>query len=157
MVQALQKPERACPDRTPAESVAVRRGNPGIVRHIPAERYTGNIVSDLFGEERYFDDAEKFWKLQTEAVIHRQAAYLEEGWSNVVIMEIGAAFYQYDKVKRGKAKGGAVYISCAGNGEIGFHEGWLDAKEAARREKAIERSANAGKQDEKEAARQNRS
>lgn len=118
----------------------------------PPERYTGNIVSDLFGEERYFDDAEKFWKLQTEAVIHRQAAYLEEGWSNVVIMEIGAAFYQYDKVKRGKAKGGAVYISCAGNGEIGFHEGWLDAKEAARREKAIERSANAGEKGEKEAA-----
>ena len=43
----------------------------------PIESYGGNIVSDLFGEERYFDDAAKFWKLQTEAVIHKQAAYLQ--------------------------------------------------------------------------------
>jgi ParB family chromosome partitioning protein len=115
----------------------------------PPERYPGNIVSDLFGED---DDAEKFWKLQMEAVIHRQAVYLEEGWSNVIILEVGAAFYQYDKVKRGKAKGGAVYISCAGNGEIGFHEGWLDSKEAARRDKASEKSAQAGQEAEKKAS-----
>lgn len=101
----------------------------------PPERYTGNIVSDLFGDERYFDDAEKFWKLQMEAIIHRQAAYLEEGWSDVVIMEIGAHFYQYEKVKRGRTKGGRVYIACAANGEIAFHEGWLDAKEAERRDR----------------------
>jgi ParB family transcriptional regulator, chromosome partitioning protein len=115
----------------------------------PPERYTGNIVSDLFGEARYFDDAEKFWKLQMDAVIHRQAAYLEEGWSNVVILNVGAGFHQYDKVKCGKAKGGAVYISCAGNGEIGFHEGWLDAKEAARRDKAKEKAVNSGQEAEK--------
>ena len=101
----------------------------------PPEKYNGNIVSDLFGEERYFDDAEKFWKLQTEAVIHRQAAYLEEGWDDVVIMEIGAHFHQYDKVKRGRTKGGKVYIACASNGEIAFHEGWLEAKEAERRDR----------------------
>lgn len=101
----------------------------------PPERYTGNIVSDLFGEERYFDDAEKFWKLQMEAIIHRQAAYLEEGWSDVVISEVGAHFHQYDKVKRSKTKGGNVYIACASNGEIAFHEGWLDAKEAERRDR----------------------
>jgi len=118
----------------------------------PPERYTGNIVSDLFGEERYFDDAEKFWKLQTEAVIHRQAAYLEEGWSDVVIMEIGAQFNQYDKVKRRRTKGGTVYISCAANGEIGLHEGWLDAKEAARRDKEKERSATGGNEAENDPA-----
>lgn len=101
----------------------------------PPETYNGNIVSDLFGEERYFDDAQKFWKLQTEAVIHRQAAYLEEGWDDVVIMEIGAHFHQYDKVKRGRTKGGKVYIACASNGEIAFHEGWLEAKEAERRDR----------------------
>jgi ParB family chromosome partitioning protein len=66
-------------------------------------------------------------------------------------MNVGAAF-QYDKVKRGKAKGGAVYISCAGNGEIGVHEGWLDAKEAARRDKASEKSAQAGQEAEKKAS-----
>jgi ParB family transcriptional regulator, chromosome partitioning protein len=102
----------------------------------PPEQYGGAIVSDLFGEERYFDDAQKFWKLQLEAVIHRQAAYLEAGWSDVVIMETGKSFNQYDKVKRAKKEGGKVYISCAANGEIGFHEGWLDQKEAARIDKA---------------------
>jgi ParB family chromosome partitioning protein len=107
----------------------------------PPERYTGNIVSDLFGDERYFDDAEKFWTLQMEAVIHRQAAYLEEGWSDVVILEIGGHFYQYDKVKCGRTKGGKVYIACAANGEIAFHEGWLDAKEAARRDKEKAKAA----------------
>ncbi|MEZ0081516.1 ParB/RepB/Spo0J family partition protein [Bradyrhizobium japonicum] len=111
----------------------------------PPETYTGNIVSDLFGEERYFDDAEKFWKRQIEAVIHRQAAYLEEGWSDVILMEVGAHFYAYDKVKCGRTKGGAVYISCAANGEIAFHEGWIDKKEAARREKEKARAtAKAG-------------
>src|SRR5690606_8042567 len=49
-------------------------------------------------------------------------------------------------VKCGKAKGGAVYISCAANGEIGFHEGWIDAKESARREKEKAR-AMAGAED----------
>ena len=51
-------------------------------------------------------------------------------------METGKHFHQYDKVKRGKKEGGKVYISCAANGEVGFHEGWLDEKEAARIDKA---------------------
>lgn len=107
----------------------------------PLEQYSGNIVADLFGEQQYFDDAEKFWKLQMETVIHKQAEYLSAGWSDVIIMEVGAGFTQYDKVKCAKSRGGKVYISCAGNGEIGFHEGWLEAKEAGRREKAREKAA----------------
>lgn len=114
----------------------------------PLEQYTGNIIADLFGEQRYFDDAGKFWKLQTEAIIHRQAAYLEAGWSDVIIMEIGTPFYQYDKVKRGKKDGGKVYIACAANGEVGFHEGWLPEKEAARLDKAKARAK--GKDDPRE-------
>ncbi len=102
----------------------------------PVERYDGNIVSDLFGDTAYFDDAEKFWKFQMEAVIERQAAYLEAGWGDVIIMDVGRHWYQYDKVKRAKKDGGKVYISCATNGEIGFHEGWLDEKEAARLDRA---------------------
>lgn len=107
----------------------------------PVENYGGSIVADLFGEQQYFDDAEKFWKLQTEAVIHRQAAYLEEGWQDVIILEIGARFFPHDKVKRSRKDGGRVYISCAGSGEIGFHEGWLDEKEAKRRDKAAAKEA----------------
>ena len=102
----------------------------------PLEAYDGHIVSDLFGEERYFDDPEKFWKLQLEAVFQRQAAYLEEGWSNVVVMQTGERFYSYDKTGRGRHEGGWVYIACADNGEIGFHEGWLPEKEARRLDRA---------------------
>jgi ParB family chromosome partitioning protein len=113
----------------------------------PVEQYDGNIVADLFADSAYFDDAEKFWKLQTQAVIEKQAAYLEAGWSDVIIMEIGRHWSQYDKVKRGRKDGGKVYISCAANGEIGFHEGWLEEKEATRRDKAKEKAG--GKEDGK--------
>ncbi len=102
----------------------------------PVEQYGGNIVADLFGDTAYFDDAEKFWKLQMEAVAEKQAAYLEAGWSDVIVMPVGHHWSQYDKVKRGRKQGGKVYIACAGNGEMGFHEGWLDEKEAARLDKA---------------------
>ena len=116
----------------------------------PPEQYDGNVVSDLFGEQQYFDDAEKFWKLQMEAVIQRQANYLEAGWGDVVIMEVGDTFYQHDKVKRSKKDGGKIYISCAANGETGFHEGFLDEKEARRRDTATAKAKGKGKGEDKE-------
>jgi ParB family chromosome partitioning protein len=113
----------------------------------PVDRYDGNIITDLFGDESYFDDAEKFWKLQTAVIVERQAAYLKAGWSDVIIMDIGRHFSQYDKVKRAKIEGGKVYISCAANGEVECHEGWLDEKEARRIDKALAK-ARAGDQAE---------
>ncbi|MEQ9642039.1 MAG: ParB N-terminal domain-containing protein [Alphaproteobacteria bacterium] len=110
----------------------------------PVEQYEGSILSDLFGDEQLFDDAQKFWKRQMAVVMERQAAYLEAGWSDVIVMEIGDRFYHYDKVKRGKKEGGKIYISCAANGEIGFHEGWLDEKEAARRDRASAKAEGKG-------------
>jgi ParB family chromosome partitioning protein len=115
----------------------------------PVEQYGGNIVADLFDDTAYFDDAEKFWKLQMQAVIEKQAAYLEAGWADVIIMEIGRHFSQYDKVKRGRKEGGKVYISCARSGEIDFHEGWLEEKEARRLDKAIAAAKAAGKDEGK--------
>ena len=103
----------------------------------PIEEYDGNIVTDLFGEDQYFDDPDKFHKLQLEAIIHRQAAYLEDGWSDVIIMQTGDYWSSWDKAKRDKSKGGKVYISCAADGEVGFHEGWLPEKEAKRHDKAL--------------------
>lgn len=108
------------------------------------ERYGGNIVADLFGDTAYFDDAEKFWKLQMEAVAEKQAAYLEAGWADVVIMPVGHHWSQYDKVKRSRKQGGKVYICCAGDGGVGFHEGWLDEKEAARLDRAAEKAKAEG-------------
>ena len=102
----------------------------------PVEQYDGHIVSDLFSEDRVFDDPAKFHKLQLEAIIHQQAAYLEAGWTDVEIMEIGKTFSYYDKVERAKKDGGKVYISCRNNGAVEVHEGWLPEKEAKRLDKA---------------------
>ncbi len=106
----------------------------------PEEDYPGNIVSDLFGEERYFDDPVKFWTCQNKAIVEAQARYLEEGWSEVVVMDIGEHFRGYEMVARSKTKGGRVYIACASNGEIAFHEGYITEKEA----KTLERAESKG-------------
>lgn len=106
----------------------------------PVESYDGATISDLFGEERYFDDPKKFWKLQTEIIIEKQAAYLDDGWNDVEIMDIGRYWQPYDKVRRRKDQGGRVYISCAANGEVEFHEGWLTDKEAAKIDRALEKA-----------------
>lgn len=110
----------------------------------PVEDYKGSIVADLFGEESYFADAGSFWKLQTKAIIERQAEYLNAGWSDVVIYDVGKSFQSYDKVKRPKGKGGKVYVASASNGEVSFHEGYLDQKEAARMDKAAARAEETG-------------
>src|SRR3546814_3995433 len=49
--------------------------------------FNGATVADLFGDDRYFADADAFWTAQNEAIAARRAAYLEEGWSE----EIGRA------------------------------------------------------------------
>lgn len=74
-----------------------------------------------------------------DAMIHKQAAYLNDGWTDV---EIHCDHWSpYDKVKRSKSEGGKVYITCATNGEVAFHEGLLPEKEAARRDK-VQAKAN---------------
>src|SRR3546814_13487303 len=42
--------------------------------------FKGATVADLFGDDRYFADADAFWTAQNEAIAARRAAYLEEGW-----------------------------------------------------------------------------
>ena len=102
----------------------------------PLEDYDGKIVTDLFEEGQFFDDADKFWKLQMAAVLERQQRYLEAGWSDVVVTENAGFWNSYDKVKRSKAEGGKVYICCRHNGEVEIHEGWLEEKEAKRLDRA---------------------
>ncbi len=43
------------------------------------------IVADLFGEDRYFSDADAFWTAQNEPVNARRDDYLDAGWSDVRI------------------------------------------------------------------------
>lgn len=107
----------------------------------PLGDYEGQIVSDLFSAERYFDDPAKFWKRQMEAVIHKQAAYLEAGWPDVHIGHPGKRFSPYDKVRRSKKDGGRVYISLEADGAVNCHEGWLEEKEAKRLDRAKAKSS----------------
>jgi ParB family chromosome partitioning protein len=98
--------------------------------------YSGAIVSDLFGEERYFTDSEAFWRLQGEAIARERDAYLEKGWTEVIVLDIGQHWQSWDHVKAARTKGGKVYVTCTRDGEVAFHVGFLTAKEARKKEKA---------------------
>ena len=105
------------------------------------EAYGGNIVSDLFGEERYFDDAAQFWTLQNTAIAEAKERYLAEGWVDVIVGDIGAYWHSWEYCAATKAKGGRVYFSVSNDGEVTFREGFITDKEAQKCEKA---NANGG-------------
>src|SRR3546814_6172774 len=93
------------------------------------------IVADLFGEDRYFSDADAFWTAQNAAIEARRGDYLDAGWSDVVIVPPTEHFSSWEYEKAPKRKGGRVYIDVRGNGEVTFHEGYVTRKEARRLEK----------------------
>lgn len=96
------------------------------------ESYAGATVADLFGEDRYFADPEAFWTAQDAAIDARRAAYLEDGWSDVVIVPASEHFHSWEFEKAPKRKGGRVYVDVRATGEVTFHEGYLTRKEARR-------------------------
>jgi len=93
------------------------------------------IVADLFGEDRYFGDADAFWTAQNAAIEARRDAYIEAGWSDVVIVPAGSQFHLWEHEKAPKRKGGKVYIDVRPNGEVTFHEGYVTRAEARRIER----------------------
>ncbi len=109
-------------------------GNAIAVRHalFDVEEAKLAIVSDLFGDDSFFADSDAFWSAQMDAIDARKAAYLEAGWSDVVIMERGDWFRSWDHVHAGKRKGGRIYVEVRDSGEVSFHEGYVTTKEAKR-------------------------
>jgi ParB family chromosome partitioning protein len=107
------------------------------VRHalFDVEAFPGTILGDLFGEDRYFADADAFWTAQNAAIEARRLGYLDDGWSDAVIVPPGEYFQSYEHERAQKRKGGRVYIVVRGNGEVVLHEGYLTRKEAKRLEK----------------------
>ncbi len=97
--------------------------------------FDGAIVADLFGEDSYFADVERFWTAQNAAIEDRAAAYREAGWSEVVILEPGQPFFTWEHERRSKSKGGKVYVAIGHRGEVAFHEGYVTCKEARRLER----------------------
>ena len=91
------------------------------------------IIADLFGDEKLIADADPFWTHQTAEVEARRTAYLNDGWSDVIILECGQRFDRYDFRHTSKAKGGRIYVELRKSGEVTFHEGYVTEKEAAAR------------------------
>ena len=106
---------------------------PTSVAIFDVEQYPGEIVTDLFGEERYFGDADAFWNAQRAAVEARRQDYLDAGWADAVIMEPGSYFNSWEHEKTPKKKGGKVFIAVSQRGEVAFHEGFLTRAEARRK------------------------
>jgi ParB family chromosome partitioning protein len=94
------------------------------------DAYKGEIVSDLFGEERYFADASAFFIAQMQEVETRAEAYRDAGWGEVVILPLGETFYSYEHERRAKRKGGRVYVTVSHRGDVTFHEGYITMNEA---------------------------
>jgi ParB family chromosome partitioning protein len=94
--------------------------------------FAGNTIADLFGDDRYFADADQFWEVQNAAIEQRRAAYLEAGWSDVVIVPPSEHFSTWEYERAQKRKGGRVYIDVRASGEVIFYEGYLSRKEAKR-------------------------
>ena len=94
--------------------------------------YQGRIVQDLFEKDGYFGDADAFLAAQMAAVEARKAAYLADGWSDVVVLPVGERFDRWEHEATPKRKGGRIYVSIVNTGEAAFHEGFLTKKEARR-------------------------
>jgi ParB family transcriptional regulator, chromosome partitioning protein len=96
------------------------------------ETYQGRIVKDLFEKDGYFGDVREFEDAQRAAIEERKAAYIADGWSDVVDLPDGQYFHRYEFAATPKRKGGRVYVTIAHNGEVAFHEGYLTEREAKR-------------------------
>lgn len=94
-----------------------------------------SLVADLFGDERYFGDSEAFWMHQDAAIEARRAAYLDDGWAEIVVVGRREHFSSWEYRKAPKRKGGRVYIDVRPTGEVDVFEGYITIKEAARIEK----------------------
>lgn len=100
------------------------------------ETFKGALVSDLFGKEAYFSDSALFWEEQSKAIALMMDDYREEGWSDVILLDVGDYFASWDYVTTTKEEGGKVYIHVATNGEVTPHIGKLSSADIKKREKA---------------------
>ena len=98
-------------------------------------QYQGEIITDLFGEEKFFANVEDFWVLQDAAIQAKRDEYLAQGWPRVDVLPRGTRFYDWEYQKTAKKKGGAVWVAVSERGEVEIHEGYVSREEARKREK----------------------
>lgn len=99
------------------------------------ETYPGAITSDLFGDEQYFADSALFWEHQATAIAELASEYQENGWSSVIVHDVGERWYRWECVEVSREDGGEVHVTCASNGEVEVFEGFLDEKTYRKRQK----------------------
>lgn len=104
--------------------------------------YDGAIISDLFGDKQYFDDASKFWPLQNTAIASLKDSLLQDGWQDVTILDVGNWWSDWEHVKTPKKDGGQVFIAITTDGAVTVHKGYITEKEAKRRDKAAKRGSD---------------
>lgn len=109
------------------------------------DEYPGLITSDLFGEDSYFADADLFWQKQNEAIAARRDTYLNDGWSEVVLLEPGQYFLpmgpREDPEEEGRQGLHRGHVSRRGR----VSEGWLSRKQARRAREGGEQEETAAK------------
>jgi len=103
--------------------------------------YDGQIVADLFGDDSYFADTDRFWAAQRAEIEARALVYREAGWRDVVVLEPGEHFQSWEHEHRTKKAGGKVYIAIGYRGDVTFYEGFVSHREARKldRGEAVEK------------------
>ena len=92
--------------------------------------YRGDIKGDLFGDERFFCDAEQFWQLQNAAIAKLRDDLTAKGWQAVHVIGPAERFQAWGHEPVPKAKGGAAFIEVEPNGRVTVHKGLLPSAEA---------------------------
>lgn len=92
--------------------------------------YRGDIKGDLFGDERFFCDAEQFWRLQNAAIAKLCDDLTAKGWQAVHVIGPAERFPAWGHEPVPKAKGGAAFIEVEPNGRVTVHKGLLPSAEA---------------------------
>ena len=109
------------------------------------EAYDGTILTDLFGENAIFGDADLFWTCQNAAIADMAARYRNEGWTETVVMERSAHFLTWEHGKRSRKDGGKVYIETRHDGTVTAHEGYLPLKDIKKIERILGRDGEGDK------------
>jgi len=127
----LDDPEAYCPTGYQLKAWAFGGESiPASVALFDLDSFPGEIVSDLFGEDRYFADPQAFWASQNAAIAERADGYREAGWGDVIILPTGEPFHTWEHERTPKRKGGKVFIAVGARGDVAVHEGYLTSKEA---------------------------
>ncbi|MDG2532560.1 ParB N-terminal domain-containing protein [Sphingomonas sp. HITSZ_GF] len=92
--------------------------------------YPGEVISDLFGDERYFADTASFWAAQAPAIEAKAESYREVGWCEVIVLPTGETFQSWEHERCAKRKGGKVFFTVGTRGDVTVHEGYVSRKEA---------------------------